>query len=115
MLYASFGAWIKSCYGQPVVRAQGGINVTLHVPEGATVDRVAVMEDQTKGERITSWRILVNGVDTVLAGTSVGHKIIQLLPNATALKGPSTLTFEVLGSLAQPSVRSFAAFDGANC
>jgi len=116
-LYASFGAWIKQCYSKPVVAAagtQGVHNVTLHVPAGATVDRVALMEDQTQGERITSWRILVNSVET-LSGTSVGHKIIQQLPNATTLKGPATLSFEVLGSLAEPAVRSFAAFDGGNC
>ena len=61
------------------------------------------MEDQTQGERITSWRILVNSVET-LSGTSVGHKIIQRLPNATTLNGPATLSFEVLGS--RPSVAS---------
>lgn len=87
-VYAAFGKWIQSCYGGPVA--------------------------PPRGERITGWQIRANGA-VVLSGTSVGHKIIQILPNATTLTGPATLAFEVIASLAPPRVRGFAAFDGANC
>lgn len=115
--YAAFGKWIQSCYGRPVASAAGpagSANVTLSIPAGATIDRMGIMEDQTQGERITGWRIRANRA-VVLSGTSVGHKIIQILPNATTLTGPATLAFEVIASLAPPRVRGFAAFDGANC
>lgn len=117
--YAALGKWIQSCYGRPVASTAGpaggaNTNVTLSIPAGATIDRVSMMEDQTQGERITGWQIRANGA-VVLSGSSVGHKIIQLLPNATTLTGPATLVFEVTASLASPRVRGFAAFDGANC
>ena len=85
--YAEFGAWIRGCYGTPVAAAGWalGSSVVLEVPGGGVeIDRVAVMEDISRGQRITEYTVEVQGRKggdwlPFSVGTAVGHKRIDVV------------------------------------
>lgn len=55
IVYRQFGDWIKGCYGQPLAQTNltnGDFEVILNLPNQFTsVDRIAVGEDQSYGQR----------------------------------------------------------------
>ena len=96
--YATFGAWIRSCYGSPVATgtlAPGVASVVIPVggAGGAVVDRVVLKEDQTRGQFVIAHTLeaLVNGAwQPFDAGVTVGSKRIAIAPGgavrATAVR-----------------------------
>merc|ERR1711862_948894 len=94
--YQEFGDWLRACYDSPVatVATPEGQTATLTIPDGADIDRIVIEEDQTEGERITSYAVSLDGVQ-VAAGQSVGNKRIHLF-DAGAQKGRK-LVLEVTG------------------
>jgi len=85
--YQEFGDWLRACYGAPVatVSSPAGSRVTLTIPENAEIDRIVIEEDQTEGERITTYSVSLDGME-VARGESVGNKRIHLF-NTSAVKG----------------------------
>lgn len=66
--YKELGDFIRSCYGSPI--AGGGISntttatgVSFTFARPTSVDRIAVMEDQTAGQVIRSYEVYAKIVD----------------------------------------------------
>lgn len=77
--YEEFGDWLRGCYSAPVVStkdASGG-SVKLTIPQGLQVDRIVLAENLTRGERVQSYTVMLDG-ETIATGSSVGYKRIQL-------------------------------------
>ena len=116
-LYRRFGAWIAAATAaRPSLprtrssprRAADGRSTSA----GAAVDRIVIMEDQTRGQLILSFAVSAVDADgnerQLLAGTSVGRKRIDLFDQNVT----STVRFSVFStaeSLA-PAIRSVALF-----
>ena len=91
--YKEFGDWIRECYGDGNVIAAANNSFQLDVAavvgtQGATVDRVVLQEDQSKGEAIAAYTLQLqrgegttwlNATSTDGPGLSVGNKRIHLL------------------------------------
>lgn len=77
--FSAFGKLLKETFGTPIAFLEYPISinncVTLLVPERAKY--LVLRENITEGQRIRSFRILVNGVE-VAAGECIGHK--RILP-----------------------------------
>ena len=126
--YQEFGDWLQSCYAVPIASAgnqtvaQGG-NVSLSVASaggagggamGATIDRVVIMEDQTRGERVRAWSVSVvtpTLTSTVVAsGTSVGHKRIAIFDKPVS--GVTEVTLTVSSAVAPAGAGAGAGVGG---
>ena len=112
--YREFGAWINSCYATPLAATGGFVNASqleLTVPAGAVVDRVAVGEDLSGGQRILAYTVeaQIDGQhwQPFASGTSVGHKHISLV--SKPVNGVSRLRLTVTKSVAAPAIK-LAAF-----
>jgi len=79
------GQYVSKCYSNPIVQTSGNGNkvLTLKPSQPITFDRVVVQEDQTYGQLIREFSISVtysNGnTDTIVTGSSVGNKYIDVL------------------------------------
>ena len=92
--YAQLGDFIRSCYARPLPARHSHPNATtwtVSFPAPTAIDRVQLMEDQTRGQVIREYEVqaMVEGVGggvwvTVAKGTSVGHKKIDLFTPVTA-------------------------------
>ena len=114
--YVEFGAWIKGCYGTPVAGSGWvlGSSAVLHVPGGGTmnIDRVAIMEDISRGQRITKYTVEVQlrtGSDwqPFSAGTAVGHKRIDVVAAGAQV---SAVRITISDGVELPANISLAAF-----
>lgn len=109
--YATFGAWIRSCYGTPLATgtlAAGAQSVVVPIAGGAMVDRVMLQEDQTQGQFVIAHKLeaLVNGVwQPFFDGVTVGSKRIAISPGG-AVKATS-IRFTVVSAFA-PGAQSVA-------
>lgn len=94
--YKQLGDFIDSCYGNPIAHktTQNEEGIYSFSFNGATpIDRIVLMEDQTNGQVIRSYRVFAKIADSqnasgnvpytlVSNGTSVGHKKIDLFNKA---------------------------------
>jgi len=116
--YASFGAWIRSCYGSPVASGalpSGATSFVLSLgATPVTVDRVRMKEDQTAGQLIYSYTVeaQVGGAwQAFSSGVSIGASRIDLATAVTA----TALRFSVTSGWGTPTGLDFAAFGPAPC
>lgn len=112
VMYASFGNWIRQCYGSPIASVSGRTTwIILPLPGHFIVDRVVIREDQSFGQRIRSYEVSYdpgNGVwEPFSTGTSVGNKRIDLLSSPVTV---AYLQLKVTNSTAQPVISFFGAF-----
>lgn len=96
--YKELGDFVRSCYGQPTAHLSNtttatGVSIKFDYP--ASIDRIAIMEDQTAGQVIRAYEVYAKIVDAeemngtldvpwtlVSNGSSVGHKRIDLFDEA---------------------------------
>lgn len=107
--YKELGSFIHACYDNPVAvvsssshastnttaatASSTGVSLTLDYP--TSIDRIAMMEDQTNGQVIRSYEVYAKVVDAeemdgtwevpwtlVSSGSSIGHKRIDLFNRA---------------------------------
>ena len=91
--YAQLGDFIRACYSNPIPPArQSHPNATTWLLSFATptaIDRVQLMEDQTRGQVIRAYQVDAmtdgGGWTRVASGTSVGHKKIDLFTSAVTV------------------------------
>lgn len=107
---AEFGAEIRKRYGIAAADTSGNgheLTITFSSPTG--IDRVVLMEDITKGERVRSYEIDAN-VDgewkPVAQGTAIGHKRIEKFAPVTAQQ----FRLRVTQSMGEPIITRFAAY-----
>eukprot|EP01065_Artemidia_motanka_P005473 TRINITY_DN12634_c0_g1_i2.p1 TRINITY_DN12634_c0_g1~~TRINITY_DN12634_c0_g1_i2.p1 ORF type:complete len:461 (+),score=102.47 TRINITY_DN12634_c0_g1_i2:52-1383(+) len=76
-----FGSWLRGCYGTSVASASGSGEVVVDV-RGAVVDRVALQEDLTYGQRVRSYSVLDAAGAELSNGTAIGSKKIDIFEPA---------------------------------
>ena len=91
------GDFIRYCYGNPVYKVSNATDGCgthfMHFDPPASIDRIVLMEDQTKGQVIRSYQVhakIVDGQTAVVDlpwilvsnGTSIGHKKIDIFREA---------------------------------
>ncbi len=124
-----FGAEIKRIYGKGLLCDVGGnyecadghlssqtpdptLNLELLLSAPVTFDRAVTKEDLSNGQFVRKYEIQAQ-VDgqwkTLVAGTTIGHKKIDIFPAVTA----SRLRFVVKASLGPVQIRNFDVFNGA--
>eukprot|EP01079_Euglenida_sp_SAG-EU17-18_P002554 gene2554-73_t len=88
--YREFGGLIRSCYGSALASSPWtmGLSVTLAVDPPASIDRVALMEDISRGQRVTEWSVEAQapGSSTwapFTSGSAIGHKHISIAGSAS--------------------------------
>merc|ERR1712110_796281 len=89
--YATFGSFIRKCYGEGNVSAASSLasrtctkncmNVNVELDGTHVLDRIVLKEDLSMGQMVTSFRILADGTE-VFSGSSIGRSLIAFL------KGP---------------------------
>jgi len=116
--YAQFGAWIASCYGSPL--AVGGLpfgatSFVVALPAAASIDRVLLQEDQSKGQLIVSYVVeaQVNGAwQPFSSGVTVGAKRIDI---AAAPVTATALRVSVTEAFATPTALTASIFAPEPC
>lgn len=115
--YAEFGTWIRSCYGTAIARTAWSLTNMLELNVGSTeagigIDRIAIQEDISRGQRITSYSVdaMVGGkwVTNWAAGSAVGHKRIEV--SSLGSQSITKLRLNVSGGVELPANISMAAF-----
>lgn len=110
---AEFGDQVRRRYGAAVADTAGrGAAVDLNFSAPREIDRVVIMEDIARGERVRRYEIegLTAGGWTRLAeGSAVGHKRIQPIARTRV----AALRLRIPQAVGEPIIRRFAAFDTA--
>ncbi|KAJ9458703.1 Alpha-L-fucosidase 1 [Diplonema papillatum] len=110
--YQEFGDFVRGCYvgnvtleviSSPVALPSMSFSVSAN--KTATVDRVVLQEDLTRGQRVTNFSLSVDGA-AVVSAQSMGHKHIALLAAPMQLTPASNITLTVHQSLDIPYIRS---------
>ena len=116
---AGLGAYIRQCYGAPVLETSGAGSVFTLAPSAPLqgVDRLVIAEDQALGQRVRAYQVRAlwaNGSSAVVdAGSSVGNKKITALATG-ALDGATLLLLNFTEAIAEPQLRQFAVYAGCN-
>jgi alpha-L-fucosidase len=109
--YAAFGAEIDRRFGQSIAETKGkGETVELRLGGPMEINHVITMEDTRKGERIREYVLegrSGGAWQTLAAGTSVGHKRIDVFPSVTV----DRVRIRATQSAAKPIIRRLAAFN----
>jgi alpha-L-fucosidase len=122
-LYSALGDWIRRCYGAPPAASlsppSAGAVLLLALPQGTTLDRVVVMEDQAPhGEQVLSYSLEVASLGSGGAwaplggGAAIGHKRIHVLAQPVSNASAVRLTVTAARTSAPVAWRLFAAIDG---
>eukprot|EP00039_Didymoeca_costata_P010704 m.144940 g.144940 ORF g.144940 m.144940 type:complete len:287 (-) comp14933_c0_seq4:80-940(-) len=113
-VYKALGAWVRSCYGTPLVETSGsGNEFYLTVPEGATFDRVQIQEDIVTGQRVREYAVEVSsgaGWTSVAAAKAIGRKRIFLMNSTMTATSNTTLRLSLSNAIATPNIKQFAVF-----
>lgn len=102
---AEFGDAIESTYGVSLSDASGNGRELVAQPSAPVeADRVVIMEDTTKGQRVRAYEldVMIGGEwKTVAKGTAVGHKRIERLTRGTV----QAVRLRVTESVGEPVIR----------
>merc|ERR1711924_557665 len=115
--YKQFGDWIRSCYGTPVAHGsmpKGQTSFELSFAS-ASIDRVLMEEDQTRGQLIIDYIVEANVGGTWVqfsAGTTVGAKRIDLGGKSLTATG---VRFSVTSGFGKPTGLKLSVFDPRPC
>lgn len=102
---AEFGATIEATYSVALSDTSGtGRELVAQPSSPVEADRVVIMEDISKGERVRAYELdaMVAGEwKTVAKGTSVGHKRIEQIPRAAV----QAVRLRITDSVGEPIIR----------
>jgi alpha-L-fucosidase len=109
---AEFGAEVRRRFGKSIAETQGqGESVELSLDEPTLINHVITMEDIIHGERVREYVIegwLPDGHrQTIVEGTAIGHKKIDLFPAIEVTK----ISLIVLESVGTPIVRKLSVYN----
>lgn len=120
--YAAFGGWIRACYGTPIATGAlpaGATSFVVTIPGGggAVVDRVRLVEDQSRGQLIIDYVVEVAATPggawrRFSGGTTVGATRIDV---AAAAVSAAALRVNVTSGFGVPTGLTLAAFAPAPC
>lgn len=108
---AAFGKKINELFGNPIASLGSSKNkFEIKIPKGKEIERIIIQEDISKGQRVRAFDVLGyrNGRwETVVKGTSIGHKFIGLLPTATSY---TKMKLVITESTGQPFIKQFTLY-----
>jgi alpha-L-fucosidase len=108
--YKEFGAEIRRQFGRSVAETSGqGSALELVLKQPTRIDRVAIMEEITRGARVRDYVVeaFAGGRwNEICRGTSIGHKKIDRFPAVEVVK----LRLNVRRAVSEPLIRAFAAY-----
>lgn len=90
----------------------GALSIQMHFDPPLAFDRAMTMEWLNEGQRVQKYEIraVVAGKErTLAAGTTVGHKKIDIFPRVTA----TSVTLHIQMALAPVRIREFQLYDGS--
>jgi alpha-L-fucosidase len=109
---AAFGREVRRRYGTPLAETRGeGETVELALPAPRRIDRVVMMEEIARGERVRAY--VLEGLagpdrwERLAAGTCIGHKRIETFDAVEAAR----VRLRVTAAVAPPRIRRLAAFE----
>ncbi len=106
-----FGQAIKASYSSPAAATQGsGTTYEVSFAAPKSIDRILIMEDISKGERVLSYKVSGECDGkwmNLCTGENIGHKRIQRFDARPVTK----LKLEILDAKAEPHIASFQAFE----
>ena len=80
----AFGETIQQLFSKPIAVASGDTKVIeIKIPKGQSFNQIVIGEEIEKGQRVREFTVQVyrkRKWETILSGTSIGHKFIKLLP-----------------------------------
>lgn len=103
-----FGDAVSAKYGKPLASSADGSTITMSKPQ--VVRSLMIQEDIEHGQRIKNFTVQahIRGRWTeIFSGTSVGHKLIAVLPEPVTA---SRFRLLVKDSFAPPKVKTFSVF-----
>lgn len=107
-----FGDAIRKVFSVPVASTSGYgkvINLSLSGGEPIMFNCIVTQEDITQGQRVVEY-VIESEIDgdwsTVVSGSSIGHKKIDLVEPVTA----SSLRLKITSCFAEPIIMNFAVF-----
>ena len=112
----TLGKFVRGCYGQPPLASASGSSSTITVKpsSAATIDRVMIREDQSKGERVRSFSLTAALADgsraplcTARGGKSVGNMFICVLHKSMRV---TSITLEITEAADVPHISQLALF-----
>jgi alpha-L-fucosidase len=113
----SFGDEIRRIYGsggeQPDEEWSSTAPLEIETGEPAIFDRAVTMERLSGGQRVERYAIEAwdgSQWNRLAAGTTIGHKKIDIFPRTTA----SRVRLRIVAASAAPQIREFRLYDGAD-
>mmetsp|Transcript_35609 Transcript_35609/g.63321 ORF Transcript_35609/g.63321 Transcript_35609/m.63321 type:complete len:467 (+) Transcript_35609:39-1439(+) len=115
--YKELGDWIRACYTTPIAAAgptavSNDSPMMIKLASPASIDRVVLMEDQTKGQAARAYVVEVQTESAatwthVSNGTSIGHKKIDRLAQAVTVHA---VRVRITASAGAVTLRSAAVY-----
>lgn len=107
----AFGKAVKNLFNKPVASAKGdNKEIEIKLSEGKMFNQIVIAEEIEKGQRVREFRVEVyrkEKWETIVSGTSIGHKFIKLLPEPVSC-GKVKLVIEK--SIGQSFINQFALY-----
>ncbi len=107
----AFGEVVKNRFNKPVAQAKGDTKeIELKIPAHKGFKQIVIAEEIEKGQRIRAFTVQVyrNAKwETILSGTSIGHKFIELLPQPVYSE---KVRLVIDKSIGQPLIRQFSVY-----
>jgi len=107
----AFGEVVKNMFNKPVARTKGDTKeLELKIPLNKGFNQIVIAEDIERGQRIRAFTVQVyrNAKwETIVSGTSIGHKFIQLLPQPVYSE---KVRLVIDKSIGQPLIKQFSVY-----
>ncbi len=107
----AFGEAVKNRFNKPVAQAKGDTKeIELKIPAGKGFNQIIIAEEIEKGQRVRAFTVQVyrNAKwETILSGTSIGHKFIELLPQMVYSE---KVRLVIDKSIGQPLIKLFSVY-----
>jgi alpha-L-fucosidase len=109
--YREFGNAVRNIYANPKGETAGlGRTLELRFDQPTQLNHIITKEDIRRGHSIRAYRVegLINGAwHTLVAGSSVGHKKIDVIETRTV----AALCLRITEAVTEPMIKSFAAYE----
>jgi alpha-L-fucosidase len=107
----AFGEAVKSRFKNPIAFTKGNAKeIALKIPKGKTFDQIVIAEEIEKGQRVREFIVQVyrkRRWETIVSGTSVGHKFIKRLPEPVSSE---KVRLVIEKSINEPLITQFALY-----
>lgn len=107
----AFGEAIKKRFNNPIAVAKGDSKeIEIQLSKREIFNQIVIAEEIEKGQRVREFRVEVyrkEKWETIVSGTSIGHKFIKLLPEPISCE---KVKLVIEKSIGQPLIKQFALY-----